>query len=149
MSDNILRIEIDSRDLDLILGPLFQKLTNPRPLLLEIGEEMVDSIHKRFETSTAPDGTTWDKNSDVTLARKSGNKPLIDSHTLFGSIHYQLLGGDTVAIGTNLEYAAMMQFGGTQDQFPHLWGDIPARPFLGVSVEDDQTILDLVKDYLL
>ncbi|MFK3602796.1 hypothetical protein [Pseudomonas sp. AP19] len=32
-------------------------------------------------------------------------------------------------VGSDKPYAAMMQFGGGAD-FPHLWGDIPARPFL-------------------
>lgn len=145
----LITIDISTQEIDRVLGVLMQKLANPRPLLLEIGEEVVDSTHKRFETSTDPEGNPWQENSDVTLERKSGNKPLIDTHTLFGSIHYQLLGGDTVVIGTNMEYAAMMQFGGSKDDFPHLWGDIPARPYLGISDADEQTILALTKDYLL
>lgn len=43
----------------------------------------------------------------------------------------------------------MMQFGGTKAQFPHLWGDIPARPYIGFSEDDKQNTLDLASDYLL
>lgn len=32
-----------------------------------------------------------------------------------------------------MKYAAIQQFGGTKAQFPHLWGDIPARPFLPIT----------------
>jgi phage gpG-like protein len=28
-----------------------------------------------------------------------------------------------------MPYAAMQNFGGTKAEFPHLWGDIPARAF--------------------
>ena len=47
-----------------------------------------------------------------------------------------------------MEYAAMQQFGGIKSEFPHLWGDIPARPFLGVSESDAEEILAIVHDYL-
>jgi phage gpG-like protein len=52
-------------------------------------------------------------------------------------------------VGSNKEYAAMQQFGGTKAQFPHLWGDIPARPFMGVSDDDERELLALVHDHLL
>jgi phage gpG-like protein len=42
----------------------------------------------------------------------------------------------------------MQQFGGTKAKFPNLWGDIPARPFLGVSESDAVMIVDTVSDYL-
>lgn len=42
----------------------------------------------------------------------------------------------------------MMQFGGTKAAFPHLWGDIPARPFLGLSTQDESDILDTISEAL-
>lgn len=42
----------------------------------------------------------------------------------------------------------MMHHGGTKAAFPHLWGDIPARPFLGVSAEDEVNITAQIADYL-
>ncbi len=51
-------------------------------------------------------------------------------------------------LGSPMEYAAMQQFSGKKSEFPHLWGDIPARPFLGISKEDRQAILDIVEAYL-
>ena len=48
-----------------------------------------------------------------------------------------------------MAYAAMQQFGGTKSQFPHLWGDIPARPFLGISTADKQNIRDIIGSYLV
>jgi phage virion morphogenesis protein len=122
---------------------------NLRPLMLEIGEDVTESTKQRFVTTTSPDGDQWAKNSDVTLAHKSGSRPLTDGGDLAASIHYSLLGNDGVEIGTGADQAAMMQFGGTKSEFPHLWGDIPARPFLGLSDQDKQNILDLTLHYLL
>jgi phage gpG-like protein len=39
----------------------------------------------------------------------------------------------------------MMNFGGTKAQFPHLWGDIPARPFMPISKLPNQWEKDIVE----
>ncbi len=75
-------------------------------------------------------------------------KPLIgESKALSTSIYYHVK-GDTLYIGSPQIYAAMQQFGGTRAQFPHLWGDIPARPFLGLSDADVENIEREGLDYL-
>lgn len=141
-------------------------------LLKEIGEHLTNTTQERFRTSTAPDGSKWQLNSSVTLWRTLGNehfnkngtinkkgkhrfnskKPLIGvgqtAGTLQDSIHYQLGNGE-VFVGSNLIYAPMMHYGGTKVQFPHLWGDIPARPFIGLSLADEQEIIELVKEHIL
>jgi phage gpG-like protein len=43
----------------------------------------------------------------------------------------------------------MQQFGGTKNEFPFLWGDIPARPFLGISNDDEKAILSIIEDHIL
>ena len=55
---------------------------------------------------------------------------------------------DRVEVGSNRVYAAMMQFGGTKAAYPHLWGDIPPRPFLGVSEADSANILAQIADWM-
>jgi phage virion morphogenesis protein len=145
-------LEISIVGLEAILSGfdgMLQRSGNLRPLLLEIGEELMNSSKQRFVTATAPDGTPWAKNSEVTLAHKSGTLPLTDGGYLADSIDYQMLGDDTVEVAPDKVYAAMMQFGGTKAEFPHLWGDIPARPYIGFSDEDEQKILALATHYLL
>ena len=44
---------------------------------------------------------------------------------------------NSVTVGNSAEYAAMQQFGGTKASFPHLWGDIPVRPFLPILQNGD------------
>lgn len=148
------------------LRRLAERGANLTPLLKNMGEQVLNSTQERFESSTNPDGNRWASNSPVTFARllgsrhtnKSGKinargvsrvmskKPLILSHTLQGSIRYQL-NGQSVMVGTNMVYAKMMHFGGTKSAFPHLWGDIPARPFLGISASDKQVLERMVVDY--
>ncbi len=100
---------------------LQQRVGNLSPILGEIGEHMVNSTHDNFESSTAPDGTPWASNSPVTFAE----------------------------IGTNMVYGAMMHFGGSKSAYPNLWGDIPARPYLGMKAGDKPILLQMVGQYLM
>lgn len=140
------------------------------PVLAEIGEDMAESTKRRFATTTAPDGTPWAPNSATTLARYSdlfsrkkdgsltkkaqtkiaGKKPLTgETRSLATTINYQVLGGNEVGIGSPMVYASMQQYGGNKSDFPNLWGNIPARPFLGASEADKVNIADLVRSYML
>jgi len=90
------------------------------------------------------------KRGEARVAAGAAKKPLTgETKALQDTINPQLDGNSSVRIGSSLPYAAMQQFGGTKAQWPHLWGDIPARPFLGVSDLDKTNILDIVGSYLV
>jgi phage virion morphogenesis protein len=155
----VLSFEADSSEVQAALQRLIASTTNPRPALLAIGETLTETTKHRFASKTDPDGNRWEDNSDVTqwalkklpaggYEMKGRNDPLVDHGALGNTITYQLLGNDGVMIGSPMEYAAMMQFGGSKSEFPQLWGDIPARPFLGISEEDKTEILRIIENYL-
>lgn len=103
-----------------------------------------------------------------------GKKPLIGrSRSLSTQIRYQVESGALV-IGSSMEYARVQQKGAKQGEFgrvvasnikrfrqfdekdfrrysgtkkghPVPWGNIPARPFLGISNEDREAILDVIE----
>ncbi len=138
------------------------------PLMSDMGEHMVNSTHNNFESSTSPDGTAWAANSATTFGsmlgasdtNKSGRvnkrgsnkimnkRPLIANHTLMQSIHYEAA-STGVTIGTNLVYGAMMHFGGSKEAYPNLWGDIPARNYLGASEDDVVILIEMASQYLI
>ena len=146
----MINVAVDDRAILAALRQLQNHTANLRPALKEIGEILKESTQKRFVNYTGPDGVMWEANSEVTYERKAERSgiPLTDGGTLGESINYQLLGNDGVAIGSPMVYAAMMQNGGTRAEFPQLWGDIPARPFLGISTEDESEILSILRSYL-
>jgi len=146
----MITVDVDTQEFTAALNILLSRTGNLSPVLRAIGEDLKESTQKRFETYTGPDGVMWEANSDVTYERKADRSgiPLTDHGTLGNTIAYQLQGTDALLIGSPMEYAAMMQFGGTKAEFPHLWGDIPARPFLGISSEDRDTILSTLSEYL-
>jgi len=141
-------IQWDDRAVREALQNMQRQISNIRPVLLAIGEDLVDSTKHRFEISIGPNGQRWADNSNVTIDRKGRNKPLVDQGNLMRQISYDVFGGDTLIVGSSMEYAAMQQFGGTKSEFPSLWGDIPARPFLGISEDDQNKILESISDYL-
>lgn len=52
----------------------------------------------------------------------------------------------SVVITNSMIYAAMMQFGGRVEIFPHLWGDIPARRFM--PIDADGKLIGMATDYI-
>lgn len=153
-------ITVDDAQVLAALRRLRQHSEDITPALKQIGERLVESTQDRFATSSAPDGTPWAANSAVTIsrylglssgkkreARAAGKKPLVNGGFLRDQIHFNVT-GNVLEVGATMEYAAMQQFGGKKSEFPHLWGDIPARPFLGISDRDRATIEQVVTDYL-
>lgn len=149
-------IEVDSQSVLDVLNRLQRLAARPKPVLLEIGEDLLESTKARFAAQTAPDGNQWAPNSPVTVKRKGRDQPLIgETRTLMSQINYQLLDDVTLEVGSPTVYAAVQQFGAEQGAFgrtsrnaPIPWGNIPARPFLGVSESDEETILDAFSRYL-
>lgn len=167
-----LAVRIDDAELQAALARLVARSSSPGPVLKAIGESLAESTRRRFETSTAPDGSRWAPNSPVTMARylaaRSGTrkkdgglskkgatlavakKPLVGATRLLGNqIVWQTEGSAAVAVGSNRIYAGVQQFGAAARQFGKApWGAIPARPFLGVSADDKAEILETVADFL-
>ena len=157
----MLTVKFDGKDVQSALGRALQMLESPRPMLMKIGEELAESTMARFPRGKGPDGVPWARKSATTLARnpRGGRKPLIgESRTLSSSISYRVQ-GNTIMVGSNAIQAAVMQFGapagslwkgkdkrGRSGKAP--WGNIPARPYLGVSLQDEVSILEIVADYL-
>lgn len=145
----MITVEFDDTKIKKALQDLQSATGDLSPAFREISEVLIESTKQRFVSSTGPDGQNWQDNSQVTIERKGRNKPLVDSNTLMDEINYQIIGNNTLEIGSSMKYAAMQQFGGTKDEFSHLWGDIPARPFLGISSDDESSILSTIEDHIL
>lgn len=154
-------IEVNNTAVLAAFNRLLQAGENMSPLLRSLGVDIAERAKQRFETLSAPDGTPWEENSPVTIeafvranggysARtgkllKKGRKLQASKRPLHGEsgdLARQIapqVSGNTLTVTATPVYAAMQQFGGTRAQFPHLWGDIPARPFLPIT---SQGLLD-------
>jgi phage gpG-like protein len=166
----MIRIEIDDRELLGALTRLIERAEHPDLAMREIGERLTESTQARFAASTAPDGSRWAPNAQATIldhlggrggfSKKTGKvtargsalamnkRPLVASGLLRDSVHWDLIdGGRGVEVGTD-RFADAWEAGAAVHQFGSRDGRIPARPFLGVSGEDRETILDVLEGYL-
>jgi phage virion morphogenesis protein len=58
-------------------------------------------------------------------------------------------GDDWATVTNNKVYAAIQHFGGNTSSKSWIPGvEIPARPFMGLTKEDDEAILDIIAEYL-
>lgn len=142
----MITIEIKDDELTAALNGLITEMGDMTSVMQDIGELLMNSTKERFKAGIAPDGSAWAAKSPNTAGRD--RRPLFGPTGLLSSQIFYEAGADRVVVGSNLVYAAMMQFGGTKAAFPHLWGDIPARPFLGVSEDDRIGILETVEEWL-
>ena len=144
------------------LGQLLARARNLKPAYEEIGSVLVTLTQERFEAERAPDGTPWTPFALATLRRRLGSqkpkkggkgggaslapKLLQDKRILFRSITYQA-DASGVAEGTNVKYAALHQFGGTEDMAPGP-AHVPARPYLGLEAPDAARVSTILVHYL-
>lgn len=149
------------------VAALLASSRNPTPLLRAIGTGLLRNTQDRFEAETAPDGSAWAPLNSWYLSFKRGPGILRGAGMrggLQGSLVMDVDRG-AIIIGSNKIYAAVHQFGATitaknprgllgiRDYKGNLMGKarsvtVPARPYLGLSRRDEDTILDVTEDHL-
>ena len=167
---------------DAAVQAVLQKLANRagglRPVFDTIGTGIVERTKRRFDTSTAPDGTPWKPNSAATLTmlaarlggqkskvkkdgslNASGQRSLANKKPLIGAsqdLRRQftvLASTDSLTVGSTPKYAAIQQFGGQAGR-GHKVTIVP-RPFLPIRADgtlypDEQaTVLEALNHYLM
>lgn len=129
-----MRVDLDLRNEEQVSRRLRQLANvDPEQAMPVIGETLVDLTKASFRNARDPYGTPWKPLSPTTMAmRRQGAsaKPLQDTRRLYNSISAQRV-NDGVAVGTNVVYAKVHQFGNDQNRFfGGPLAPIPARPFL-------------------
>lgn len=141
-------INVSTDEVERAITDLLNKGEDLTAPMKSIGEEMINRTQQRFRDKEAPDGTPWAANSPVTEKRKGHGRVLKgESKQLAKQFSYSA-SSDGVEWGSLMIYAAMMNYGGTKAEFPHLWGDIPGREFIGLNDDDEDEVLGILADHL-
>lgn len=167
MSGASVRIEtsLEDKELQDAFRRMQKAVANPTGILKAIGTGLVEGTHQRFEQAVDPEGKPWKPLNTVYASSKRGAGILRESGMrggLMGSVTMQA-DSDSVEVGTNKIYAAVHQFGATitakkAKRLFFFMGDqafrpqsvtIEARPFIGISKEDEEMTLDVVEGALL
>lgn len=150
-------VEFDDAAVQAGLARMSALVANPAPLLRIIGMRLVSSTQRRFDTSTAPDGSEWAALNPAYAQVRRPGPILVQSGSLRDSVHAEAV-GSVLRVGSSMIYAAVHQFGAVirprqaralafrmgANNGLFLLGKvrIPARPYLGISAEDEMVIIE-------
>lgn len=140
------RITIDLHDVDRLQARLDRIASIGFGEVLDtIGATVESQVRRRIsDDQEAPDGTPWADWTDPYANTRHGNHSfLIGEGDLLGSIDFNV-GHNEVeigSIGSNVVYAAVHQFG-----YPER--GITARPYLGLSPENEEEIQKNLHDWI-
>lgn len=132
----MIEIEINNaQQIASILDKLANAAQDRTPLMRSIAGTMESAVLQNFDVGGRP---KW-----LGLKYRQGT-PLVDTENLMNSItsYYD---NDSAEVGTNEPYAAIHQFGGKAGRGRKV--DIPARPFLVLTPQDEDDILEDVQAY--
>lgn len=146
---------------------------NLKDAMEEVGEYLLQRIALCFRFERDPKGNRWPDLSETTKKNRRGESYRILSDTgRLRSSFTKDASKDRVVVGTSVEYAPTHQFGAKKGQFgtieakirEHIrkykgkevrvrahtrrisipWGDIPPRPFMGITEQDKKEIGDII-----
>jgi phage virion morphogenesis protein len=137
-------VTLEDQQVQAALSRLSARVDDLRPVLADVGEELVTRIVDTFERETDPWGEPWQPHAQSTrrarARRAAGGKTgtqryrralfgamrlLQDTGALRSSIEVQSVSRDQVTVGSRMAYAAVHQFGSARK-------GIPARAFFPV-----------------
>ena len=148
MSDKPIEIKIDNNDVERKLLELAQKSENLRPLMKNIAGIFASATEENFKNEGRPD--KWTELSEATKKQRTKQKKwpgqiLQVSGQLASSTSTQY-DDESAVIGSNLDYAAIHQLGGDAGRGKKV--KIPARPYLKLTEDNFNEILDATEQYL-
>lgn len=115
------------------------------PLMQAIGSLLEGSTRQRFADKVSPNGVAWAVLMPSTVKAKNGRSNiLVDSGDLIRSITFHA-SNDSVVIGTDRPYGKYHQTGTKKADGST---KMVARPWLGLSQQDQFDINDLIMDFL-
>ena len=146
MSDPI-EIKIDNKQIESKLLDLAKRSENLRPLMKNIAGIFAYSTEENFKEEGRP---KWENLKDSTIKQRTKKKQwpgmiLQVTGQLASSVN-TYYDNESALIGSNLDYAAIHQVGGDAGRNKAV--EIPARPYLKLTDDDFDEILDVTKSYL-
>lgn len=131
-----------------VLTQLVNNLDDLAPALGNVGEHLMLTHRDHFDQQRSPDGDPWQPLSPEYAKRKKKNKDkILRLNDILRDTFAYNVGDESLEFGTNMEYAAIHQFGGTSDMIPRL-AVIPARSFLGLSTDDEVEVIEVMSKFL-
>lgn len=165
----MITVELKEDEITSGLERLMMTMSDLSPIMADIGEYMVQSTRGRIANGVTPDGQRFAPKSPATIQsyltggfpKGASAGPLIRTGDMMGMQLHHDSGPDFMELSSSALQAAVMHFGAAKGSLGAYsgtdkrgraysgvapWGDIPARPFLGISEDDRSNILMLIGD---
>lgn len=141
MSSVAYKFRIEGQD---VFTALAQKLVSIDidEIKKSIGQELVEVSGEHIENKVSPDGQPFKAWAPATKKQAAGTSRdiLRKDSNLFNSLAWQIV-GNALYYGSDMVYAGVHQFG---------WGErnIPARPYLGIGMNEENRINDVLESFM-
>lgn len=124
------------------LKELSRRGGSAEPAMKAIGEDWQRSHRRRFDAQVSPEGQPWEPLDEAYRKRKKKhqNEILVLNTYLRDTLRYET-GPDSLEFGTDRVYGATHQFGDDAR-------GIPARPWLGLSEDDEAAAIKTLLAHL-
>lgn len=152
----MINIKINIDPLEDGLARLVALSRDMTPITRELAGVLADAAERAFSGQRDPvTGAAWHPLSPVTLGRraKSGHDgPILQARGILAASIQTGHGADHAMAGTTEPHARTHQFGAmrgahgrTRRGGPIPWGNVPARPFLGIGPDDEEEIEAVIR----
>lgn len=146
-------LELKDEDLRAALARLSDGLDDASDVMNELGFFLARSARDRiWKGLGAPDGTPWAPKSP--FSKSKDRRPLYDTGEMSRDINHQYGTDWTEVIASGIQ-VRVMQFGASKGAFgqtktgqPIPFGEIPARPFIGLSASDKAGIVEALQEWV-
>lgn len=153
MTKQTITIEVQNKELLDTLHRVVNAVSDMRPVMASIGQELEKRTRDRFETETNPNGQKWAPWAESYDPAKGGDRPTDGNTTildLYGdmldSLNWQTEGDNTVLVGFGKDYATYHEYGTKSMRRRSMLFAEPERGTLGD--DDEEALLDLLNGYL-
>ncbi|KMQ72814.1 phage virion morphogenesis protein [Marinobacter subterrani] len=137
-----LQWRIETERLERALQALADRGGNARPAFEAIGEDLLLSHRDRFDAQESPEGEPWEPLSEAYRKRKKRRKDeILVLNTYLRDTQRYRADADQLEYGSDRVYAATHQFGDDER-------GIPARPWLGLSPDDERAAVQTLLDFM-
>lgn len=148
-TQSTISIEYNSQAVTDVLDQLIANVSDTQPAMMEIAEYLHERTRDHFDNQQDPNGNPWAPLAASTLKAKQRKGVPIDKILHGQSLHlrdtifpFWSNGEAGISTGPGTEaYAATQQFGAEER-------NIEARPFLGMSTEDEIEVIAILNQFL-
>lgn len=161
MSDTV-KVSIESEEVLQAYQELLQRSLDLTPVNRAIAGVMADATERAFRDQKDPaTGEAWAPLADSTAESKvngsiRGKTPILTVSGILGLSYRPSWGKDFAMLATGDIRAATHHFGAERGSFgstgrgsPIPFGDIPARPHVGLGSDDNEEIIGIISHHLL